>query len=342
VKKLSLCVIPIVATIAFQVVGAQAPRPVVERLDAALDAIISPDSKLQEIGVGEHFGVTEGTIWVQDGQAGYLLFSDISANVIYKWMAPDRVTVFMEKSGYTGPDVVNTGRQSRSGRLYVDQLGSNGLTLDPQGRLVICAQGDRTLVRIERNGARTLLADRYEGKRLNGPNDVVVKSSGTLYFTDAGSGLRSETLRELPFHGLFMVKDGKVVLLDKNPQGGTPNGIAFSPDEKYLYVSAGPKIVRYDVQADDSVSNGRVFLEAGSDGMRIDRQGNLYTTTEAAVWITSPQGKHVGTIHLPQMAGAGTTNVGFGEADGKTLFIAARYRLYRIRVNVPGIVTGRP
>ncbi len=339
-KLPSLWLLLSIPVVAFPVARAQAPPSgIIERLDPAFDAIVSPSATLDEIGVGEHFGVTEGTLWVREGQTGYLLFSDISANVIYKWTPPDQVTVFMANSGYTGDDVVNTGRQSRSGRLYVNQVGSNGLTLDRQGRLIICAQGDRTLVRIEKDGARTMLADRYQGRRLNGPNDVVAKSSGTLYFTDAGSGLRSEALRELPYHGLFMVKDGDVVLLDRDPEGGTPNGIVLSPDEKFLYVSAGGRIVRYDVQPDDTVANRRVFLDAGSDGMRVDRQGTLYTTTQAAVWVTSPDGKRLGAIHVPEVPGAGTTNVGFGE-DGKTLFIAARYKLYRIRLNVAGIMPG--
>jgi gluconolactonase len=349
VRSAQLCAaILACGVVALRVLTAQTPpvRPVhapvpvvgraVERLDAALTPIVAIDATLEELALGEHFGVTEGTIWVQDGSAGYLLFSDISANVIYRWNPDNRVSVFLENSGYTGDDIAHAGRRSRSERLHVNQVGSNGLALDRQGRVVICAQADRTLVRLEHDGTRTILADRFEGKRLSGPNDVIVKSDGALYITDGMAGLPDVSFRELPFNGVFLVKDGTVRALDKDPQGGFPNGIALSPDEKYLYVSANGKIVRYDVQPDDTVKNGQVFLDAGSDGIRVDRQGNLYTTTQGAVWIVSPQGKHLGTIHIPQIAGSGTTNLAFGEADGKTLFIAARSKLYRIRVNIPG------
>jgi gluconolactonase len=311
----------------------------VERLDPALDAIIGVDATLEELALGEHFGVTEGTTWVPEGAAGYLLFSDISANVIYRWTPDNRVSVFLEKSGYTGNDIDHTGRRSRSERLYVNQVGSNGLALDPQGRVVICAQADRTLVRLEKDGTRTIVADRFDGKRISGPNDVIVKSDGAMYFTDGTSGMFDPAAQELPFLGVFLVKDGKVQLVEKDR--GFPNGLALSPDEKYLYLSAGNKILRYEVQPDDTVKNGQVLIDAaGSDGMRVDRQGNLYTTTQGTVWISSPQGTHLGTIHVPTIEGFGTTNLAFGGADGKTLFIAARSKLYRIRVNVPGAFFG--
>ncbi len=324
---------------------APAPRPFkIVRLDPALDAIVSTDAKLEILG--EHFGLTEGPVWIQDPAGGYLLFSDCAANVIYKWMAGRPLSVFLEKSGYTGTDTLNVGQQTISGRLAILLIGSNGLALDPQGRLIITAMADRTVVRLEKDGTRTVLADRYEGMRLSGPNDVVVKSDGAVYFTDSVNGLRGGAdgpLRELPFNGVYRVKDGSITLLDsdRDRPGEFPNGIAFSPDEKYLYVTAGfGKTLRWDVQPDGSIANPRRFIEAGNDGMKVDAKGNLYSTNAVGpgeVWITSPAGKHLGTIQLPQILGEPrpricATNVAFGDADGKGLYITACTHLFKIRM----------
>ena len=319
------------------------------RLDPALDEIISPDARLETLG--EHFGLTEGPVWIQESRSGYLLFSDCAANVIYKWSAGAPLSVFLEKSGYTGTDIKNVGDQTISGRLAILLIGSNGLALDPQGRVIITAMTDRNVVRLEKNGTRTVLADRYEGKRFSGPNDVAVKSDGAIYFTDTVFGLRGadqSPARELPFSGFYLVKDGKVTLLgsDQGHPGEIPNGIALSPDEKYLYVTAGfGKTFRYDVQPDDTVTNGRLFIPAGNDGMKTDRKGNLYSTNAVApgeIWITSPEGKHLGTIQLPQVPGEPRprivpTNVAFGDADGKTLYITACTHLFRIRLKTAGL-----
>ena len=158
------------------------------RLDAALDSILAPDSPLEVLG--EHFGLTEGPVWVKDANGGSLLFSDCAANVIYKWRPDAPLSVFLERSGFTGSNNLNAGQQTIAGRLAILLIGSNGLALDPQGRLIITAMADRTLVRLEKDGSRTMLADRYEGKRFSGPNDVVVKSNGSIYFTDSVNGLR--------------------------------------------------------------------------------------------------------------------------------------------------------
>ena len=320
--------------------SAQTPsKVVIERLDPALDAIVSSDAKLELLD--DHFGTTEGPVWIQEGRSGYLLFSDIPANVIYKWAPEGGVSVFLERSGYTGTDMSNVGAQSTSGRLAVIVLGSNGLALDPQGRIVIAAHGDRNVVRLEKDGRRVVLAERYDGKRFSGPNDVVVKSNGALYFTDNIFGLRGRDkspARELTFNGVYLVKDGRVELLDKDPQGGSPNGITLSPDERHLYVGSGGKILRYDIRPDDTLANQQIVIESGTDGMKTDEKGNLYLTTRGAVVIVSPTGKHLGTIQLPQTPGIATTttNVAFGDADRRTLYIAARTHLYRIRLNVAG------
>ena len=320
----------------------------IERLDPALDAIIAPDAKLETLG--EHFGLTEGPVWVPEGRSGYLVFSDCAANVIYKWTPARALSVFLENSGYTGKDILNVGQQTiTGGRVAILLIGSNGLTLDPQGRLVIAAMADRNIARLEKDGTRTILADRYEGKRFSGPNDIVVKSNGAVYFTDSVNGLRgggASPARELPFNGFYLVKEGKVTLLggDKDRPGEFPNGIALAPDEKHLYVTAGfRKTVRYDVLADDTVANPTPFLDAGNDGMKTDRNGNLYTTVQGnEIWITSPEGKHLGTLQMPESTREPrprivTTNMAFGDADYKTLYITACTHLFRIRLKVAGM-----
>jgi gluconolactonase len=341
-----------VVSIGLSFARAQAPSESpfkIVRVSPALDAVVSANVKLEVLG--EHFGLTEGPLWVQEGKDGYLLFSDRIANVIYKWTRNAPLSVFLENSGYTGMDPLNAAIQTRRGRAHVVMIGSNGLTLDPQGRLVIAATADRNVVRLEKDGTRTILADRYEGKRFNGPNDVIVRSNGTLYFTDSLSGLRGgadSPARELPFNGFYLVRDGKVTLLgsDKDPQGGAPNGITLSPDEEYLYVTAGRKIFRYEVQSDDTVRNRREFADVmGNDGMKVDQRGNLYSTSGAGpgeVRITSPEGTRLGLLQLPVLLAEPrpqvcATNVAFGDADSKGLYITACTHLFRVRVNIPGV-----
>ena len=214
----------------------------IEKLDPALDEIVSSDATLETLG--DRFALTEGPLWVPEGPDGYLLFSDNAANVIYKWARSSPLSVFLEKSGFTGTDTSNAGSQTIAGRVAILLIGSDGLALDPQGRLVITAMTDRTVYRLEKDGTRTLLADRYDGKRFNGPNDIVVKSNGAVYFTDSVWGMRGadkSPARELPFNGFYLVKNGQVTLLggDRDSPGASPNGITLSPDEKYLYVTAG-------------------------------------------------------------------------------------------------------
>lgn len=344
-----------VMTLATTSLIAQAPSgDVIVRLDPAMDAIVSPNAELEIIKGDQvrqpanffYFGFLEGPVWVQDGPSGYLLFSDIPANVIYKYTPDGKISVFLEKSGFTGNDASNAGTQSNNGRMAIILLGSNGLTVDPQGRLVIAAMADRAVARIEKDGSRTTLADKYEGKRLNGPNDLVVRSDGAVYFTDMTAGLRggaTSPFRELPFNGVYAVKDGKLLLLDKDPQGVNPNGIALSPDEKILYVNGGRKITRYDVLPDGTVANGRLFMDmtsgtapGGADGMRVDQKGNVYCTGPGGVWVMSPDGKHLGTIRTPEPV----TNFAFGDPDGRTIYMTHRRNLYRIRINNPGLRPG--
>src|SRR3954468_16556649 len=271
-----LLIISAVALLAAQSPGGTPFR--IEKLDPALDDVIAPDAKLEILG--DRFALTEGPVWVPAaaGQDGYLLFSDNAANVIYKWAPNSPLSVFLENSGFTGRDNSKAGAQTVAGRVAILLIGSNGLALDPQGRLVVTAMTDRTVYRLENDGKRTILADRFEGKRFNGPNDIVVKSDGAIYFTDTVWGLRGADKspdRELPYSGFFLIKDGKVTLLggDKDNPGNAPNGIALSPDEKHLYVTAGPsKTMRYDVLPDDTVANPVKFLDGGNDGIKVDRK----------------------------------------------------------------------
>ncbi len=318
------------------------------RLDPALDALVSADARLELVKGG--FGFTEGCLWVPKGRHGYLLLSDIPANVIYKLTPKDgKASVHLDHSGYTGPDIWRWGFIQNNGKLPGDPLyeefpmiGSNGLALDRQGRLIIATWAGRSIDRIEKNGKRTVLADRYDGKRFGGTNDVVVKRDGAIYFTDTYGGLRlrdKDSRRELDFNAVFMWQDGKLTLLIKDIPN--TNGLAFSPDEKYLYVNGSRDnyVKRYDVSPDDTLANGKMFIDLSketergiTDGLRVDSKGNLYETAPGGVWIISPEGKHIGTIRTPELA----ANVEFGDADRKTLYIAARTGIYKIRVKTPG------
>ncbi len=339
---------------------AQAPGGVpfkIVRLDPALDAIVSQDARLEMLG--DTFGLAEGPVWIREGQGqdGYLLFSDVAANRIYRWQRGKPLSIYLDRAGYTGKDTLGVGQQTvAGGRIAILLIGPNGLTLDPQGRLVICAMTDRNIVRIETDGRRTVLADRYDGKRFSGPNDIIVKSDGAIYFTDSVGGLRGgddSPQRELSYNGFYLVKDGKVTLLgsDAGHPADFPNGIGLSPDEKSLYVTAGfGKTYRYDVLPDDTVANGQLFVDTGNDGLKVDRQGNLYSSNNARgvaeISITAPSGKRLGAIQMPKVAAEPSpricaTNVAFGDADGKGLFITACSGLFHIRLNVAGIVPGR-
>lgn len=324
-----------------QTPGVNAGNAVVVRLEPALDELVASNAKV-ELLKGDYFGFVEGPVWVQEGNSGYLLFSDVAANAIYKWTSDAKLSVFLSNAGYTGTDTANVGGQSFNGRLHLIVFGPNGITLDGRGRPVFATHGNRTIERLETNGTRTVLADRYEGKRLNSPNDLVMKSNGSLYFTDPPGGLRGgvrSPAKELPYSGVFLLKDGKLQVLVDDPMG-FPNGIALSPDEKYLYVNGARKIMRYEVKADDTIADGRLFADmtadpapGGTDGMKVDQKGNVYCTGPGGVWIISPAGKHLGTIRLPEQP----ANLAFGDADSRTIYFTARQSLYRIRVKVPGV-----
>jgi gluconolactonase len=300
------------------------------RAEPGLDAIAPADLRVEKLAEG--FSFVEGPVWVREG--GYLLFSDPNANTIYAWSPDDGLSVFRPKSGYAGSDIA----------LYA-QPGSNGLTLDREGRLTIAEHGRRRVTRIERTGAVTVLADRYRGRRLNSPNDLVYRSDGSLYFTDPPFGLprvHDDPRREQPHSGIYRLAGGEVRLLAADLQG--PNGIAFSPDERHLYVTnwdvQRKVVMRYPVLPDGGLGPGRVFFDMTGaegaealDGVKVDERGNLYVSGPGGVWLISPEGRHLGTLALPELP----ANMAWGDEDGRTLYLAARTSLYRVRLQVPGI-----
>ena len=312
----------------------QVVKTEIVKVDPALDAIVSPDAKLEKLAGG--FLFTEGPVWVPATAhtEGHLLFSDPNANTIYRWSADGQVAVFRAKSGYSGFNV---------GEYH--QPGSNGLTLDSKGRLTINQHGNRRVIRVEPRGNITVLADQYDGKRLNSPNDLVYRSDGTLYFTDPPFGLPKvfdDPRKELPYSGVYCVRDGIVKLVSTDLDA--PNGLAFSPDEKFLYVNnwndKKKVILRYDVKPDCTLTKSTLFFDMTNapgndalDGLKVDHQGNVYSTGPGGLWIMSPEGKQLGLIKGPE----DPHNMAWGDEDGKTLYITALTGIYRIRMNIAGV-----
>lgn len=329
-----------------------AERPFhIERVDPALDAVVAPDARLELLG--DRFGITEGPVWVPDGGSGYLLVSDLTADVIYR-IAPDRtVSVFLDKAGYSGADIEHAGIQSRSGRMAVLLIGPSCTAIDASGRLMWCADNDGAIMRLERDGRRTVVADRFEGKRFNGPNDLVVTRAGAIYFTDPDFGLRGgakSRFKQLDSAGVWLLRNGKSrKVLDQRELGGPPDGIALSPDERYLYLTAGlRRLKRYVVGPDGSLSGGMLFATGAGigDGIKVDLAGDVLSASGTApgiVRITAPTGRLLGMIHLPIPEGEPerqicASNLAFGGVDGRTLYITACQAVYRMRLRTAGPV----
>lgn len=317
----------------------------IERLDAGADAILPAHPHMQRVATG--FKWTEGPLWLA---ANKLLFAEIPSNSIRMWdPAASSVSIFLQPSGYQG-----------TGPYNGPEPGSNAMTLDATGRVTVAGHAQRDVYRFEStdpHGPITILADTYQGKRLNSPNDLVYKSDGSIYFTDPPYGLRQQNdadpAKELTFSGVYRIpaaagqkagtppdREHLELLIKDLPR---PNGIAFSPDEKYLYVdNSEPHMfwMRYDVHPDGTLGNPKLFAEAGTyakhgapDGMKVDQQGNVYSAGPGGVWIFSPAGRHLATIAVPETVG----NLGWGDADHKTLYICATGSVYRIRLNVQGV-----
>ena len=320
-----------------QATGSQSNMPKIERLDPALDRLIAPDTKVEILAEG--FDWSEGPVWVRDG--GFLLFSDVPRNVILRWKEGEGARPWLTPSGYTGAT-------PRGG-----EMGSNGLVIDRQGRLVICQHGDRRMARMDAPMSSPVakfstIADRFEGARFNSPNDAVFHSNGDLYFTDPPYGMVKQFEdpgREIPYQGVFrwQQRTNAVSLMTRDMT--RPNGLAFSPDEKTLYVAQSDEAVpiwwAFEVRADGSLGPNRVLFDAAAlakgrrglpDGMKVDTEGNLFATGPGGVLVLSPGGKHLGTI----LTGQATSNCAFGD-DGRTLYITADMYLMRVRLKTKGL-----
>lgn len=306
----------------------------IDRKDPRLDKLIPADAVIERLADG--FDWSEGPVWVSDGK--YLLFSDVPRNVVHKWQ-DGKIAEFLKPSGYTGAT-------PRGG-----EPGSNGLTLDPQGRLVLAEHGDRRVSRLEKDGSKTTLADRFEGNRLNSPNDVVFDAKGNLFFTDPPYGLEKneqDPKKEIDFQGVYRVAaDGKLTLLTKAMS--RPNGIALSPDEQTLYVAnSDPEravIMAFPLKGDGTLGEGKVFFDAAPlmkgrkglpDGLKVDCDGHLFATGPGGVLIIAPDGAHLGTIET----GEATANCAWGGEDGSTLYITADMHLCRVRTTTRGKLPG--
>lgn len=298
------------------------------RLDPAFDQLVPSDAVVEKVASGFQF--IEGPVWM----SGRLLFSDIPANTIFSWSEIDGANVFLQ------PVLPDNSTSGGTG-------GSNGLALDPEGRLIICEHGNRRIARMENDGSRTTLADSYHEGRLNSPNDIVFHSTGAAFFTDPPYGLPGQddsSAKEQPHNGVYRLDvDGTVTLL---AAGQTrPNGIGLSPDERTLYVANSDGApnrlwMSYPVLDDLSLGEGRVFFDASAmeqpgapDGLTLDQSGNLYATGPGGVMVFSAEGRHLGTIATNELP----ANAGWGD-DGKTLYITARTSLYRIKLNATGLV----
>lgn len=308
---------------------AQTPR--IERLDSRLDSLLDVQQDVDILASG--FTWSEGPVWVPEEKGGHLLFSDIPRNTIFKWTPENGIEPFMTPSGYTGV------------AYYGLEPGSNGLALDNEGRLCMCEHGDRRVSRLTPGGGKITLADRYEGKRLNSPNDLVFQSNGDCLFTDPPYGLPNrerDEMRELDHFGVYrLASDGGLTLLTARLQ--RPNGIGLSPDEKTLYVAQSDPSeaiwMAFPVQEDGSLGEGRVIHDATErvgkepglpDGLAVDNKGNLWASGPGGIYVLTPEGELLGRI----LTGQRTSNCAFGGPDGNELFITADSFLMRVKTKV--------
>ncbi len=331
--------IPLLPTLVFAVgcsntpPAAEAPKPAaagsVVRVDlAALEALVPTTSDIEKLAGGFEF--TGGPLWRPASNA--LWFSDVMGNVVRQWSPDGQITEILRPGGYDKND-------APAGSF----MGPNGMIADKDGAVLLCQHGNRRIVHISKDRKVTPFLDRFEGKRLNSPNDLVYRADGSLYFTDPPYGLLKQDedpAKELKFNGVYRYANGKLQVVVKDLT--RPNGIAFSPDQRTLYVSnsdpARKVWMAYDVSAGGAVSNGRVFFDVTQqtedglpDGMKVDSNGNLYCTGPGGIWIFSPAGTHLGTIKPPETpANCNWT------ADLKSLYITARTGVYRIKLGVTG------
>jgi gluconolactonase len=344
--------------------GAQAPADAsahpfsITRSDPGLDALIAPDATIKTIAQG--FGFIDGPVWVSsvNGTPGFLLASSIIDNVVYKVTPAGKVSVYLDQAGYSGKDFANDGKFALIGRAHVLLMGPGCVGIDRQGRLIWCAGQDRALKRMEKDGTRTVLADGFEGKRFNGPNDVAIAADGAIFMTDSDVGLRGGIhgpLAQMP-DSVWRWKEGKLTKsVSREQLGDEPNGIALSPDDKYLYLSAGtvgpdPRIMRYPVNADGTTGPGVLFTHGAGigDGMKTDPRGNLWSTDAmpGTVRITAPDGRLLGLLHMPSFGDDEprktncASSLAFGGDDAKTLYVTACEHIYAIPLRAAGSLEG--
>ncbi len=300
----------------------------IQRIDASINSIIPADAVIEKVADG--FSFTEGPLW---RAPGVLWFSDVLGNVVREWSPQSGVTEILRPGGFDG-----------AGAPVGSFIGPNGMVAGPDGSVLLCQHGNRRIVQIDRDRKVSTFIDRYQGKRLNSPNDLVFHPDGSLYFTDPPYGLAKQDEdpgKELKFNGVYRYVNKKLQLVSKDLS--RPNGLAFSPDGKVLYVANSDeqkKIwMRYDVKTDGTLTNGKIFADVTAntskglpDGMKVDAQGNVYATGPGGVWVFHPDGKHLGTIATAETP----ANCGWGD-DGKTLYITAETGIYKIRLAVEGL-----
>ena len=336
-RRLAACTAAIVVMIGCSSQPTPAPKAAVEtppavgsiaRLDPAFDALVPADAKLEKLAGG--FTFTEGPVW---RTSGAVWFSDVVGNVVRQWTPDGKVTEIIQKAGYDGNGNLPAGGFN----------GPNGMTGDKDGAVLLCQHAYRRIVRVGKDMQMTTVVDKFEGKKLNSPNDLVYRSDGALFFTDPPYGLPKQDddpTKELKFNGVFLLKGGKLKAIARDLT--RPNGIALSPDEKILYVSNSDEKhrfwMKYDLAADGTVHNGKVFADVSAesesgvpDGMKVDSQGNIWGTGPGGIWVFTPDGKHLGTVKPPEQP----ANLAWGD-DGKTLYITAITGFYRLKTSVAG------
>jgi gluconolactonase len=303
------------------------PAPAITRLAAEFDALVPADAAVEKVAGGFQF--TEGPLWRP--AENRLWFSDVVGNVLRAVTPTGEVEVLIENAG---------GQSTAPAGSFV---GPNGLLAEPAGTVLMTQHSNRQIVRILADRQTAVVVDRFEGKRVNSPNDLAWGPGGALYFTDPPYGLTGQDedpAKELDFNGVYRFADGQLTAVVRDL--GRPNGIAFSPDQRTMYVSNSEAtrkvIMAYDVAADGTVSNGRVFADGtadtapgGPDGLKLDTNGNVYATMPGGVWVIAPDGRHLGTIRAPEAA----ANVAWGD-DGRSLYITAETGVYRVRLAAAG------
>lgn len=324
----------------------------IDKKDAALDALIAPSTKAVELARG--FGINEGVTWVPEGKSGYLLVSGLIDNAVHKVTPDGKISTFIDKAGFSGSDASNTGFQTRAGRAHVLLIGPSCTGLDSQGRVIWCAPNDNTLMGLEKDGTRTVIAGpNADGdKHMMGPNDITVLKDDSIYITTNQFGFRNGKVPEgFAESAIWRLKDGKLnMAISAKDLGASPNGITVSPDEKYAYANSMFKLMRYEIQPDGTFANPKQLAEGEGiiDGIKVDTLGNIYSTGGAGpgvVGIFAPDGKVLGYLRMPidgsepkrQIC---ATNLAFGGKDNKTLFIAACDSVHSVQMKVAGIAQG--